>query len=344
MTKRIRVSADDSTYYTLPGNKGELNFEGAELKDTIFGQNFSSDMTGLLQWTVDANGLYKGYAGYVATIKKAGTPTAMTAEAMSLVSGKTFQVTSASKRTLDRNAAITILDNAVAVNASNIESIDHLFGRVTFISSYTPTTPITVTANYLPLATLGKGNSFTLGMTSNAIDNTTFDIAQANGGHRTFEQGLQTVNFQMNGIYDAASALKALLVARTELIVEVNPDGAGLSIARGYFRPMGEGQSGDVGELEEETVSFNLSVPADESVITPFRWQHASGSLLNTALRTCLDQWEAREALYVQYLYDGTNGQKGSGIITDLTLTGGLEAMNDFAVKIQGSGATSAVP
>lgn len=345
MAKTVRVSDDGgSNWYTLPGNQGELTHEANEIEDTIFGQSFESRFPGIINWTVDANGLYKGYAGYVAKILKSGTPTSMTGEAMSLVSGKTYQVTASTKRTFDKDSSITVLDNASPVSANDIESIDHLFGRVTFTSGYTPTTPITVTANYLPLTQLGKGKSFTLTQTANAIDTTDFATAQGNSGLRTHDYGLKSVSLELGGIFDGASGLVALLKARSELIIEINPDGASLSVARGYFRPISESQAGDVGELEEETTTFSLSVPDNESVLRPFAWLHATNTTLNTAMQKCLDAWANEDLIDVQYLHDGTNGFTGEAVITDLSLEGGLEQMNEFTVTFQGSGATTAVP
>src|SRR5688500_17864632 len=117
MAKRVRLSDDAGTnWYTLPGNSAELANEAGEIADTVFGQNYSSAQTGMLGWTLSANGLYKGFAGYVAKIMKSGTPTAMTAEPMALVSGKTYQVTNAAKRTFSRTAALTFLGNAIAIS------------------------------------------------------------------------------------------------------------------------------------------------------------------------------------------------------------------------------------
>lgn len=345
MAKRIRVSDDDGVnYYTLPGNTGEASDEAGDIDDTIFGQEFGSTQTGLIGWNISANGLYKGFAGYVATIMKSGSSTAMTDEAMSVVSGKTYQVTATTKRIFDHAVAIVVKDNAVAVDAEDILSIDHLFGRVTFASGYTVTGPVTVTAAYRPLTVLGCANEFSLTQTANAIDSTCMDTAQGNNGVRVFEYGLKTVSLELTGIFKAANAFKALLRARSELIIEINPDGNSKVVARGYFKPSSTSQSGDVGDLEQETISFNLSVPDDDALLYPFHWQIASDALLNMAVQKCLVAWEAKELVKVAYLYDGTNGFEGDAVITDLTLAGGLEVMNEFTINFQGSGATTAVP
>lgn len=345
MAKRIQVSDDGgTTKLTLPGNTGELSSEAGELDDTIFGQDFQSSQTGLIGWTISANGLYKGFAGYVATIMKAGSSTTLTEEPMALVAGKTYQITDATKRMTNRGIATVIEDNGVAVSASNIQNIDYLFGRVTFTSGYTPTGPTTWTGAYFPLLVLGCSNEFTLTQTANAIDNTCMDTAQANDGHRTFEYGLKTVSLELNGIYKAANDFLQMLKDRAEIIIEVNPDGNDKSVARGFFKPMSHGQSGDVGDLEEETVTFNLSVPDSALIAYPFGWIHAADTTLSLAIRKCLDAWVNKTLLDVYYLPDGVNGVTGEAMITDISLQGGLEAMNEFTVDFQGSGELVAHP
>lgn len=346
MAKRIRVSDDSgSTWYTLPGNTGESSDEANELDDTVFGQDFSSSQTGLIGRTINANGLYKGFAGYVATIMKQGTPTSMTDEAMSLVSGKTYRVTNAAKRMFDRTASFTFKHNSgTSISASNIESIDYLYGRVTFISSFTPTGSVTVSGSYLPLAAVGKSTDYTLTQQANANDSTDMPTAQANNGTRIFEYGLKTVSLELNGIYDSANDFKALLAARTELIIEINPDGNDKAVARGFFKPLSTSQSGDVGDLETETISFSLSVPDDSMLETPFKWSIASDATLNAGIQKCITAWQDKSLILVSYLYDGTNGYSADAVITDLSLSGGLEAMNEFTINFQLSDETTAIP
>jgi len=340
MAKRIRVSEDaGTTWMTLPGNSGELSSEAGEIDDTIFGQNFESVQPGLIGWTVSANALYKGFAGYVATLKRAGTSTAMTGEAMTQVGAtQTWRVTAAAKNVWDRSAAFVVKAGGTPVAANNIESIDYLFGRVTFVSGYTPGGAVTVDGAYLPLQTVGCSNGFTLTQTANAIDETCMDTAKLNDGFRVFDYGLKTVSLELEGIYRSANDFLTLLTARQELIIELSPDGGGLVTARGFFRASATGQSGDVGDLEQENITFNLSVPDDDLIPYPFHWEISSGATLNAAVVACLNAWEQSTPMEVAYLPDGATGFEGTAIITDLSLTGGLEVMNEFTVNFQGSG------
>lgn len=80
MAKVVQVSDDNgSTWYTLPGNGGEFSKESSSIDDTVFGQDYKSSEVGLIGWTVSAQAFYKGFAGYSADIKKAGSNTAFTA-------------------------------------------------------------------------------------------------------------------------------------------------------------------------------------------------------------------------------------------------------------------------
>lgn len=339
MAKRVRISDDDgATWITLPGNSGEFSQEAGAIDDTVFGKEFGSSQGGMISWSVNANSFYKGFAGYKATIKRSGTTTAMTEEAMTLVSGKTYKITNAAKNLWDRTAVWTVEVGGDPVAPADILSIDYLFGTVTFQPAYTPSGAVTVTGKYFPTAPVGCANGFTLTQTTNAIDETCMDTAAANGGYRVYNYGLKTASLDLNGIFRTTNSFQALLATRAEVLIEINPDGEGKSVVRGWFKAVNVGQSGDVGALEQETVTFNLSVPEGDEIPYPLHWTHAVDTTLSLAVRKCLDAWEAKDIIKVAYLPDGVDGLMGDGVLVDVTLTGGLEVMNEFAVNVQGSG------
>lgn len=347
MPKRIQVSSDDVTYYTLPGNTAELRNEAGQLVDTIFGQTFESNEVGLISGSINANALYKGFAGYIVSLLKGGTPTTMTAEPMSLVSGKTYRITAATKRIIDVLTAVTVKGNGVAISASNIESIDFLFGTVTFISAYTPTTPITMDGKYIPTTAIAGARSFNLTQTMNPINDSDIPTVKANGGYATFNaEGLRTVSLEVGGIFKTTNAFRTALANRENVYVSINPDNADLSTARGLFKIGSQGQSGDVGALEEETVNLNLSVrdEATPAWLAPFRWDHAASPTLNAGVRALLAAWQNSTKVYVKYLWDGTVGFKSDAVVTEISLQGGIENMNEFSVGLQLSGAPTAIP
>lgn len=355
--KLIQLSDDAKvSWETLPGNTGSFNNDAEQIDDTVFGQTFQSSEVGLIGWSVEANAFYKGFAGYIATILKQDTSTSMSTEAMSLVSGKTFQIDDETKEVFDREGgAFTVFDNAIDHNA-DVEVIDYLFGRVTFEDAYSVTTPITITGFFWTKAALGTANAFTLTQTADAIDKTDFATAQANAGLRTFQPGLRTVQLELSGFYSLANDFLADLKARKEVIIEINPDGVGTtgSKARGFFKIQTEGQAGDVGALEEETTIFNLTVPTDDGTTGievngptgpefPFGWQHESTDPISEAIKIALIAWETETEIAVRYLGDGVAGIDGNCIITDITLSGGLSVMNEYSVTAQGTGAQSII-
>lgn len=344
MVKRIQVSADDTTYYTLPGNSGELRNEAGQLTDTIFGQDYESSEAGLITGSLNANAIYKGFAGYIVALLKGGSPTTMTDEAMSLVSGKTYRITASTKRVIDHATAVVVEDGGTPVDAEDILEIDYLMGKVTFQAGYTVGGSVTLTGKYIPMTAMAGAKNFTLTQTAAAIDNTDIPTAKANGGYRTFEVGLKTASLELSGIYKLSNGFLAALQARSPVYVEINPDNGGHTVCRGIFKYTGQGQSGDVGALEEETISLVLSVPDVELAAAPLRWEHGAGSTLSQAVRITLAAWQDNDSVFLKYLHDGTNGQKFSAIPVDVSLSGGLDNMNEFTANYQMSGAPTVVP
>src|SRR5690606_18726994 len=239
--------------------------EGEAVDGSVCGETFRSEFTGLLSWSLTANAVFKGFAGYQTTIKRGGTTVALTAEPMKLVSGKTYQITEATKRVLNRLVTIVVEDSGGDIT-DEVESIDLLFGRVTFKSTFTPTGSVTLTGSYIPMSNLCYLRGFTLTQTTDPIDNTDNCSAQSNGGYTTYDLGgLRTVRFEGQGIYNAASGFFDGLSNREEYLIELSPDGGGKSVARGLFRMSSDRLSGNIGALEEEAVSFSLSVPENNN-------------------------------------------------------------------------------
>lgn len=354
MAKVIQISSDGgSVWNNLPGSEGSFNADGESVDDTILGQTYQSSDIGMVGWGVSANAIFKGFSGYLAEIMKQGTATGMTAEAMSLVSGLTFAIDDGTKEIWDRSSAtFDILDNAISVAAADIESVDYLFGRVTFVPGYVPTTPITVTGDFFPVVTIARPNSYNLTMSAEAINESDYASAQANSGHNIFTAGLRTVALELGGIFDDAENAAADVIARNELIIQIDPAGDGSSVARGFFKMITTGQSGAVGALEEETINLQLTVPDETSnpaIALPFNWRHTA-TTLNQSIQDLLTSWLTELNTYdVRYLPQGTPGQSpldgraGNFVVTDISLSGGLSNMNIFTTELQGTGAFTTV-
>jgi hypothetical protein len=340
--KRVRISDNGGTnWYTMPGNTATLQLTPDGADDTVFGQAFKSNQPTAIDGKITCNAFFKGFAGYMATLKKTGTTTAMTDEAMSLVTGKIYVITAATKRVIDPNVAYTVFDNAVDKNAE-VEWVDYLNGQVKFLDSYTVTGPVTITGSYLPLATIAKANSFTLTQTADATETSDFETLQGNGGHKTFQQGLKTVQLETKGFYDVANDFVALIDGRAQIVIEINPDGTGKSVARGFFRPSDGQLSGNVGDIEAADIKFDLSVPAEEDMRWPFHWTHTS-TTMPTALVKALTAWESGDYVDIQYLPDGSVGYEGETVVTEMSLSGGIDTINTFSCTFQINGGLTQV-
>lgn len=348
MAKVIQISSNGTTWYSLPGSQGSFDTSAEEADDTILGQSFKSSEIGLIDWSVESDGIFKGFAGYHSELKKQGTSTGVTAGACSVESGLIYAITDATKEIMNRNAAITVKDGVTNVTAQ-VEWIDYLFGRFKFLDAYTPVGTITIDYEYFPMVTIGKGNAYTLTMSTDVVDDSNYASAQANGGFKTFQAGLRTVTLEIQGTFSSTENAKNDLSDRSELVCEVDVVGDGSTICRGFFKIVSTSQSGNVGALEEETISLALSVPDDALLSEVFTWRHTA-TTLSTALQKVMTSWLNELNTYeVRYLPSGAigaspnDGIEGAFVVSDLSLQGSLNGMNIFNVSLQGTGAYTEV-
>lgn len=343
MAKRIRVSTDDTTYYTLPGAQGSFNSEMAQVDDTIFGQEWQSESPSIGMWGLSGNSFFKGVAGYSADVLVSGTATATTGEATTLVSGKTYRINAAAKRVISLVNAVTVYDGGVD-HTEDVASIDYLNGTVTFDSGYTVTGAVTLDYYYLPMAAIGKARSFTVTQNAAEIDTSDYETCQANGGWRTYTQGLRSVGLEIGNVWNASNDFVDILAARAQVFIGISPndtagDAANQVLFRGMFKYKGQSQQGNVGALEEESLSLGLYVPSGSLVEKPFSWYYGTAHALPLAVKTCLDAWMNGTTLYVEYSPDGTNGKTGQAIVTEASLANSFEGQNEFSFSFRGTGA-----
>ena len=133
-------------------------------------------------------------AAYNTTIKIPGTSTMFSGEAMTLVSGTTYQITDPTKRVWDRSVTPTFYDGSSPIAAAGITSINYLFGKVTLASP--PSGAVTVDGNYLPMveATGIREHSFSL--SADLLDKTTYEN---NEGYRRRMYALRDVSATLSG-------------------------------------------------------------------------------------------------------------------------------------------------
>jgi len=350
MAKSIYVSDDDGTTWgLLPGSTGALNRGAGSIEDTVFGQQYQSHESGLITWTVNGQAIQKGQAGYKAMLRKAGTATAMTAEAMTVDPGnaKKYNVTNKAHSYWDRLTPVTVKDGGTAIAATNVKSVDYLFGSVTFISSFNPVGAVTVDGKFMPTVDLCGAQSFSLKQTSTPLVTTDFCAAQTNGGYAVNEYGLKIVSLDLSAIYDITYGFETDLLNRTEFIIEISPDGLGFagggSVARGYFKLVTDNQSGNVGALEINALTFELNVPVEPGNIgQPFSWYHGPNTMLSPPTIKVLDAWEQSNHIMVAYSPYGNEGSQGDSIVSDATMNSSMTTMCEFTCTFTGSGALTA--
>ncbi len=206
-------------------------------------------------------------AGYKTTIKKSGTATAFTGEAMTGTGAGPYQLNTAAKRVLDRDTVPTFYDDGAEIAAGDIASIDYMFGKVTFTEAKTGT--ITASGKYMPMTAIAQARSYALSRGRDLLD----DTAYGGDGYRTHSGGLRDVSVTISRhalADDAGDTWKefmTLLAAGTPIVIEIQPGGTG-SFHRGWFRVESTNQSGDVAALEAEELSFRLDGDTNASYST----------------------------------------------------------------------------
>jgi hypothetical protein len=151
-------------------------------------------------------------AGYSAKLYRSGTSTSMTAEATTLVTGKTYRVTNAAKRMLDPAVAVVVDDGGSPVSASDILSIDYLHGLVTFDPSYTVSGAITFDANYLPLSQIADVYNASFSTSVMMLDDTVYEDTTVSR-----KAGLKDLSGSFSAYDEAATAISSLMAAGTVL-------------------------------------------------------------------------------------------------------------------------------
>ena len=167
------------------------------------------------------------------TVKFDGTPTSMTAEPMSQITGKYYRVTNAAKRCFDWRQNLNVLDNGVAVAAANIEFIDYLNGIVKFAASYTVNGPVTVTGTYLPLTTLGVVKSFDSAFSPDLIDKSVFGNAHSRVNRGLCDYAIDLGQFDHLESAAGVETLEASLQAGTVRLISIECLQDGSTLANG---------------------------------------------------------------------------------------------------------------
>ncbi len=127
-------------------------------------------------------------AGYAVVIEVGGTPTAVTGEATTNVTGNIYQITSTAKRVWDPTVAIVVKDGGTPVTPT---TIDWMFGKVTLPAP--PGGAVTVDVTYIPRLAVVLGKSMSLDVSTDALDASVFGSRD-----RTYVAGLRTATCELS--------------------------------------------------------------------------------------------------------------------------------------------------
>lgn len=209
-------------------------------------------------------------AGYKTTVKRAGTVTTFTAEAMTTGStvANTYTITDRTKSIWDRSstATLTFSGNGTTIaNSAIVGKADALFGNVTFSS--TQAEPVTVTGRYVPTVVVAGAHTYTVNASRELLDDTDFTTT----GYKSKCAGLLDVNISVSRWDGVELDFFTQLKAATAAIIEVHPGATG-DVMRGWFIIESEEHDGDVGGLEADDLTYQLAYDNSSPVNAVFGW------------------------------------------------------------------------
>lgn len=192
------------------------------------------------------------------------------------------------------------------------------------------------------MATYGRAQEFTLTQTADTEDVTVLEDAQSNSAFRVYRSALKNADLELSGFYSTANNTFDDLKSEDVFVIEIDVKGDGKSLARGYYKITSIAQSAGVAETETSSVSMVLSVPEG---VEPFGWYHAPDATIPMGLRVVQGGWVSGDAIKYQYFPEGdTNpGYEGDAIVTDASITSGVNSMVEGSAELQGIGECFAV-
>lgn len=117
-------------------------------------------------------------SGHTTVVKQTGTAVSMTTEATTSLSSSVYQITDTTKRIIDPDTALSVIDNGGAVADADV-TINYLFGKITK-NSGSFTGPVTITGAYLPTYAVAEAKGATINLERTLLDSTVMAAATAN--------------------------------------------------------------------------------------------------------------------------------------------------------------------
>ena len=206
-------------------------------------------------------------AGKIALVKVGGTPTAFTAEAVTvLTTNLKYQITNAAKRIWSPTATITVLAAAVAVDPDvDPYVINRLTGVITFANVVARGT-VTVTGTYLPMLTVAKSHSVTYEKGNEVLDDTTFD----SNGYEENIPGIHSITASLGRNWEStySTIFKNAILNGTLLVIEIFHDKNVASDIAFWARPTKMSITMATRSIVGEELTFVGSSDADLRVVS----------------------------------------------------------------------------
>lgn len=198
--------------------------------------------------------------GFKAIVKKGGSSTPFTDQAMQLVDTNTYQIVDPTKRIWDRDVVPTFEENGIAIPDSEIVSINYLFGEVTFAGPVTD--PVTVSGSYIPTISVAGANSYAINASTSLLDRTDFETARTNGGYRVRVHGVKDVNVTIRRFDDFSGMFRDLWQTNEPVLIEIRP-GGDVETFRGWFVVESDNATGGIEDIETEELTFQADGDGD---------------------------------------------------------------------------------
>ena len=332
-SKLLQVSADNSTWVNLPADSPTLSINNSPQETTTLGNNdgFKSRTYGLKDFSISAEGNFVPINVYSFTLKKSGTSTAMTDEAMSNTTGNSYKIDAAAKEIFDRDADFVFKDGGSVIAVGSIASIDYLSGTVTLTGAASGA--VTVTGNYIPVTASIDATTASLEMNAELEETTSVNSGANN--YKTRTPKLKDVSISISSYYDVNRAVFGNLNAAETVLAEITLGGSALQTIRGWFMVESNNASGGVADVESEEISLQLNGNAKSA----FSWSYpASGFDVGLSLLT--GNYFNGGALYARYYPEGVGnaGQKGPVLVESFSLALDVNNKTTFSVTLQCNG------
>lgn len=212
-----------------------------------------------------------GQAGYKVAILIGGTAVPVTEELCTNTSGDIYQVTDATRRCFDRDAAVSVYIDDVLIDPS-LYHINYLYGVIT-VDASVDNGVMDISYSYVPLTEVAGANTFSLDFSGDILDKTNFKDANSQAGFRSKTYGLNDVTSSLEKIDIADTSFLDAKIARGAVMIEYDFDRTDTFTARGWFIIETDGFSGDVGSLINESISLNLEANDSASALKSFSFK-----------------------------------------------------------------------